>query len=160
MGDLIKKSLVFIDPNEEWLEFVRSTLEKTEKYRIATVADFSELSHIVRKEKHFDLIFIGLSVVHENIETLSNLAQTSSWQFIVLFPGFPDGKTARILFRAGMRDLLSKPYDPQSLKNMVEEELNAVEQYRKRVKALKDDEYISRVHRLLESVQSTKSDSS
>jgi response regulator RpfG family c-di-GMP phosphodiesterase len=101
--------LLFIDPHAEWLRFVKLTL--ADDYEVFVGQEFGVLAEAQEEEKHFDLVFIGLNLAQKNMETLSHLAQASEkrWRFIVLFPGFPDSKTARILFKAGMRDSLSTP---------------------------------------------------
>jgi DNA-binding NtrC family response regulator len=151
------KRLLFIDANKEWLDFVDATLSNIKGYD-ATVVKELNLSDAEDTNYHYDLVFIGLNYAKDNIDSLKQLAQTSKWHFIVLFPGFPDGKTARIFFRAGMRDLLSKPYDPISLKDVIEKEIKFVEEYKKRSskKGGVSDNYEINTHRLLEYIKSTR----
>ena len=142
--------LLFIDPHEEWLSFVESTL--ADLYDVCVAKDFEVLYKA--QEGQFDLIFVGLNLAQENMDVLSHLAQSSRWHFIVLFPGFPDGKTARILFKAGMRDLLGKPYDPESLRDMVKHQIAYVRERNKPLTESRDsDDYESQVHRLWEFVR-------
>lgn len=146
--------LLFIDRHKDWLDFVRGTLSKS--YDVVVATEFDILYRTLREGHQFDLIFIGLNLAQENIEALSDIAQSSMWRFIVLFPGFPDRTTTRIFFKAGMRDLLSKPYDAASLKQMVEEEIEYVREHNGVQKKSEDDkDYASRVRRLWESVQTT-----
>jgi len=115
------KKLLFIDPHKDWLKLVKSTLKPPEyDAMISPTLDF--LLKIDANE-HFDLVFIGLQLAKQNIKTISGLALSYTWRFVVLFPGFPDQKTARIMFKSGIRDISSKPYDAESIKKMVEEEI-------------------------------------
>ena len=153
MEKLRKIRLLFIDPHEEWLSFVESTL--ADSFDVETAQEFKALFEM-QEGGPFDLIFIGLNVAQENMDALSYLAESfeNRWHFIVLFPGFPDDQAARILFKAGARDLLSKPYDPDTLRNVVEEELKFVSRRCKASKVLYDtNDYQSQVRRLWEYVQ-------
>ena len=60
MNDTIKKRLMFIDPNEEWLEFVRSSLKAIDKYEVEVVTTFEKLDEAIEASQHFDLIFVGI----------------------------------------------------------------------------------------------------
>jgi DNA-binding NtrC family response regulator len=147
--------LLFIDLHEEWLDFIESTL--SESYEIEVAKSIDILCEMRRSKRYFDLIFIGLSYVQDNIEKVSQLARSvdNHWHFVVLFPGFPDARNARVLYRAGVLDLQGKPYGAESLREMVEEELDLA---RRRIEARgrlekEEDDYKSRVHRLSEYAQ-------
>lgn len=120
--------LFFIDSNKEWLDFVMTTLAEEERYYVKVAHDFSMLDELSKND--FDLVFISVNFVEDNLESLSNIAKTR--YLVVLFPGSPDGKTQRVYLRAGMGDLLSKPYNPQALKNTIEEQLVYAEKHSSR----------------------------
>lgn len=147
--------LLFVDPRQDWLDFVKSALSCL--YEVHTAQDFCVLSDSLKQEQVFDLIFIGLNSAQDNIEMLSDLAQKSRWRFIVLFPGFPDRNTFRIFFKAGVWDLLSKPYDIETLREVVKEQIKHM---KKHVAAAIDSkgkgDYTTQVSQLLKCVESEK----
>ncbi|MBC8553092.1 MAG: hypothetical protein H8D23_25990 [Candidatus Brocadiales bacterium] len=154
-----RKRLLFIDPHKYWLDFVVETLARD--YDVHVASNLVDLPEIASEDLYFDLIFIGLSLAEENISKLSDLARSAGWHFIVLYPGSPDGITSRIFFKAGMRDLLSKPYDSDSLKMMVENEISTVDQYTtKRTKGAEvKNDYSLNVLRLWKSIYTASSNS-
>jgi DNA-binding NtrC family response regulator len=144
------------------LEFVEKTLEKEppEGFEFVTIvrtaANFDTIISANAKEPYFDLVLIGLGCIQENIKIITGLSRTSKWHFVALFPGFPDGQTARLLFKMGMRDLLSKPYDVDSLWEMVKEQIEYADEYqRKKRKELSTEDYRIRVNQLNESLKTT-----
>jgi DNA-binding NtrC family response regulator len=158
MNERQKKRLLFIDSHDEWLKFVNKAL--SEDYDVHTTGIFASLSKMAAGGRSFDLIFIGLNIAEQNMSELSDLAQTSMWSFVVLFPGSPDGKVSRIFFKAGVRDLLSKPYDEETLRKMVEEEIIAVQKYQERTKKTKtQDDYVSQVLNLWNTIDPINSNS-
>jgi DNA-binding NtrC family response regulator len=115
-------NILFIDPHKDWLKFVKKSLSNVKGYEITTALDLDVLLESESENEGFDLIFIGMNLLRDNPKTMNELT-SSSWCFIVLFPGFPDQETARVMFKLGARDIFSKPYDAESLKKMIEEEI-------------------------------------
>ena len=147
-----KIRLLFIDAHVEWLRFVERAL--ADSYEVMTCLEFEALSE-AREGGEIELVFVGLSVAQESLSALSKLAANGGnhWHFVVLFPGRPDAQTARVLLRSGVWDILGKPYDANTLRHVVEEELRILERHTKaRESRNRDDSYRSQVSRLLECV--------
>ena len=114
--------LLFIDPYEKWLTFVKSSLANT--YEVSTGATFNKLIRAKKNSEDFDLVFIDAGIAQENIDKLTHIIQLSQWHFVVFFPGSLERERARVFFRAGVQDSLSKPYDPETLLKVIEEQIN------------------------------------
>ena len=137
MEELQKVRLLFIDSREEWLNFALATL--ADLYDVVVIRGFEALFETQEDDWRCGaLAFIGLNVARENIEALGHLACSYQWQFVVLCPGIPDGRIARALFKAGARDVQSKPYEPESIKRIVEEEIRHVTEWSRTFREQRD----------------------
>jgi DNA-binding NtrC family response regulator len=149
--------LLFVDSQTKWLAFVMSTLANL--FHVRTTARFDFLVQAQEEARDYDLVFLGLGLARENMEALRSLIESTRWAFVVFTPGYPEKSTARALYKLGVRDVIAKPYDQQSLTNVIRDEIEHAEDRIARRGAFRENDYQSRVVRLEEIFQITASPS-
>lgn len=121
-----RKKILLIDQHPEWLDFAKKTLR--EEYEIVTFSrqnDLLTLHKSSKKANGFDVVFIGLELVTQNLDVLKPLFKR--WQFVVIFPVIQENETVRLLFKAGVYDCARKPYDSEGLLKLVADELEVAD---------------------------------
>ena len=121
-----RERILLIDKHPEWLQLAAEVLQW--QYEVTTAKSFEEASECCLGEKRsqkFDLIFVGLDLATNNLDTIAQLSKVPSgkWRFVVMFQVFQDDKTLRMLFKAGVYDCTDKPYEREGLLKLVAEEL-------------------------------------
>jgi DNA-binding NtrC family response regulator len=121
-----RKKILLIDQHPEWLDFAEEVLQEDyDIVKLSNHADLLSLQNEVGKTNGFNLIFIGLELVTNNLDVLRPLFK--QWQFVVVFPVIQENETVRLLFKAGVYDCTRKPYDRDGLLKLVADELVAAE---------------------------------
>jgi DNA-binding NtrC family response regulator len=119
-----KKRILLIDRHPEWLEFARESLQHD--YEVKTLANLEEITiSDPGFLEGFDLTFIGLELATEHLDALKSIFK--EWHFVVIFPVFKDDEVLRLLFRSGVYDCATQPYDREGLLSLVSEELARVQ---------------------------------
>ena len=120
-GKMKKKKILLIDQHPEWLDFAQGVLrEEYDIVKLSKHGDALSLHKDIGKSNGFDLIFIGLELVTNNLDVLKPLFK--QWQFVVVFPIIQENETVRLLFKAGVYDCAQKPYDRDGLLKLVADE--------------------------------------
>ena len=134
-------NLLFIDSSQDWLNYARSVL--CNYYNITTKERF-DIDLNTCENSIYDVIFVASGLAHSNLEKIRALAQTGAKPcgFVILFPGLPDSQVARYYFKAKVNDVRSKPYDPKSFKEMVEQEIETVMEKRRVLQATSDENLV------------------
>ena len=128
-----KYKLLFIEANIEWQNFVKDALKKYE-----TIFDVSVVSEFTKLEKcsdinGFDLVFLGLRSALDNVSEITEINQLQKcWHFVVLYPGIQPGTDVfRLLFKAGVFDLSSRPMKPDALYELIKDVIAQIEKNKK-----------------------------
>lgn len=121
-----KKKILLIDQHSEWLDFAQEVLgDDYDITKLSKHGNVLSLQKDLGKANGFDLIFIGLELVTNNLDVLKPLFK--QWQFVVVFPVIQENETVRLLFKAGVYDCAQKPYDRNGLLKLVADELALAE---------------------------------
>jgi DNA-binding NtrC family response regulator len=115
--------ILLIDRHRRWLKFAQETLGEA-GYAVMIASDFDEATEYYLSQD-FDLILIGLDQAESNLATLSDLAKDHHHprRFVVMFPVRQTFDRVRIVFKAGVYDVVDKPYGGDILLEIVSKEL-------------------------------------
>jgi DNA-binding NtrC family response regulator len=122
MGDL--ERVLLIDQQQNWLKFAKAALHEA-GYQVETASSFEEAAACCFETDHFDLILVGLDQAEANLETIGELkkSKTRQWHFVVMFPIRQAPDRLRMVFKAGVFDCVSKPYQRDALLQVVADEI-------------------------------------
>jgi len=138
MNDFNACQILFIDPDTGWLDFAVRTLRK-HGLNTQGLTDIDKVGRGSALSPGLQLVFVNLEFAERAKSQLQHFAEKHNRYVVVLFPvGLTPYQMSRI-FKLGIYDCVGKPYDAQSL-------IELVESLAREICPLKQDTVLSLTH--------------
>jgi len=124
-GKKQSRRVVIVDEDPYWQDFSKKVLE-SKGFKVETSPHLADLPALLDSQP--DIVILGFAAIdHTELEVINAFLDQSNHRHVLVFSTSLPLQTVRLLFRLGAADVTGKPFAPEELVELVEEELGEEE---------------------------------